>query len=118
MKLEIRGVKERGTSSERLVLVAKEDCDIGKYFVFLSRENNGNIVYTKISYPYWFPDTEIKKGDLIVLYSKEGKSTFKTNKDGTKSYFYYRGSTTPIYTEKDMSLVIEANTWDMEKQQP
>jgi hypothetical protein len=118
MKLEIREVKDRGETNERLVLVALEDCDIGKYFVFVSKKNNNNIIFTQIFHPYWFPDKLIKKNDLIILYTKKGENSLKTNTDGTTSYFYYRGVASPIYTNNFFALVVEANTWKIEKTKP
>jgi len=114
MKLEILEIKERGMADERVIFVAKEDCDIGKYFVFVTKKNEGKIVYTQLSYPFWFPDKKVKKGDWVVLYTKDGSSSFRENKDGTTSHFYYRKSNAPILASPNFALLIEANTWGIE----
>jgi len=114
MKLEIKYIKDRGTTDERVVLVANEDCDIGKYFVFTTRKNGEKIVYTALKQPYWFPDKVVKKGDLVILYTKTGSSSFKENKDGSSSHFYYRGISSPILTDNNFALLVEANTWKIE----
>lgn len=115
MKLEIRDIKEKGTDEERLVLAATEDCDIGKYFAFLTKKNAQNIVFTNIKNPYWFPDKLVKKGDLVILYSKKGTDSSKENKDGSSSHFYYRNLVSPIFIENYFALIVEANTWQVEK---
>lgn len=114
MKLEIKYIKDRGAADERIVLVANEDCDIGKYFVFTTKKNGEKIVYTNLNQPYWFPDKVVKKGDLVILYTKSGSSTFKENDGGNTSHFYYRGISTPVLTDNYFALVVEANTWKVE----
>jgi hypothetical protein len=114
MKLEIKYIKDRGTTDERIVLVANEDCDIGKFFVFTTKKNADKIVYTNLKQPYWFPDKVVKKGDLVILYTKSGVSTFKENEGGNTSHFYYRGIATPALTDNNYALIVEANTWKIE----
>ena len=114
MNLEIKYIKDRGTAEERIVLVANEDCDIGKYFVFTTKKNAEKIVYTSLKHPYWFPDKVVKKGDLVILYTKQGISSFKENQGGNTSHFYYRDNGTPLLTESHFTLVVEANTWKSE----
>lgn len=114
MKLEIKYIKDRGTTDERVVLVANEDCDIGKYFVFTTKKNAEKIVYSNLKQPYWFPDKVVKKGDLVILYTKSGTSSFKENEGGNTSHFYYRGIATPVLTDNHFALVVEANTWKIE----
>lgn len=115
MKLEIKNIKDRGTADERLVLVAIEDCDIGRYFAFVTKKNVDKVIYTHLKHPYWFPDKVVKKGDLVILYTKSGSSSFKENKDGSSSHFYYRGISSPILTENQFALLVEANTWKIEQ---
>lgn len=114
MKLEIKYIKDRGTAEERVVLIANEDCDIGKYFVFTSKKIGEKISYTNLKKPFWFPDKFVKKGDLVILYTKAGSSSFKVNKDGSSSHFYYRGLSSPALMENQFALLVEANTWKIE----
>ncbi|KQN34312.1 hypothetical protein ASE92_11925 [Pedobacter sp. Leaf41] len=115
MKLEIRNVSDRGTKEERVVLLAKEDCDIGKYLVFITRKNGESVIYTSLKEPYWFPDKVVSRGDLVILYTKKGTSSFKENKDNSKSHFYYRNLDTALLTASNFAFIIEANTWQIEK---
>ena len=83
-------------------------------FVFISKKNDNKIVFTSIKQPFWFPDKLVKKGDLVVLYTKKGSDSFKENTDGSISYFYYRNLSSPILVENYFALLIEANTWSIE----
>lgn len=114
MKLKIRNIIDRGATDERLVLLVKEDCDIGKFFAFITTKSDEKIIYTNIKHPFWFPDKLVKKGDLVVLYTKVGSSSFKVNEDGSSSHFYYRNLKSPILVENYFALIIEVNTWAVE----
>jgi hypothetical protein len=115
MKLEIQQIKDRGKMDERIVFIANEDCDIGRYFVFTTKKKNEKVVFTHLTEPYWFPDKLVKKGDLVVLYTKVGNSSFKVYEDQTTSHFYYRKIATPILNDKNAVLLVEATTWKTEK---
>ncbi|HWZ36042.1 MAG TPA: hypothetical protein VNW51_07785 [Mucilaginibacter sp.] len=67
-----------------------------------------------ITHPYWFPDKKVSKGDLVVLYSKKGNNSFKENSDKTSTHFYYRDIESSIL-ESNIVLIVEANTWGIEK---
>lgn len=113
MNLEIKYIKNRNEEGERIVFVVKKDCDIGSYLVFLTKQTKPesfNIKYLK--HPFWFPDNKVKENDLVILYSKSGTSSQKINKDGTTSYFFYRGIGASIFTDDDhIALLIEADKW-------
>jgi len=114
MKLKIKNIKNKETDEERVVLTVSEDCDIGKYFIFISKKINDKIVYTSIKRPFWFPDKVVKKGDLVVLYTKKGDDSFKENKDGSTSHFYFRNLKSPIHIDNYYALLVESNTWKTE----
>lgn len=114
MKLEIKYVKDRGTDKERIVLVAQEDCDIGRFFVFTS-VMIGEKISPAVRHPFWLPDQRVKKGDLVVIYTKQGESSLKQN-ESNKTYFYYRGFASPILTNGNIALIVEASTYKWEGQ--
>lgn len=89
MMLEISSFADPGVhEKERLILKALSDVDIGKYGVFRSAVSEDEpISGTKAA--YWFPDKRIKAGDLVILYTKQGKSSKKEISGGHTAYFYY-----------------------------
>lgn len=111
MKLEIKEIKDRGTEAERIVLLAKEVCDIGEYFIFTSKITSNSKFSSSVKYPFWFPDKEVSKNDLVVLYTKNGDHSIKKNKDGTTSHFYYRKIDTPILTEGVATILLKLESW-------
>ena len=111
MILEIRDIKERGNEAERVIFIAKEDGDIGSFFVFSAEAVGIEKISSHVNYPFWFPDKEVRKDDLIVLYTKEGTNSFKKNKDGTISHFYYRNVKNAILNANTKVLLVEADNW-------
>ncbi len=114
MKLEIKYVKDRGTDKERLVLIDQEDCDIGRFFIFTSTAI-GEKISPAVKHPFWLPDQKVKKGDLVVIYSRRGENSLRQNENNT-TYFYYRGFTDPILTNGNIALIVEASTYKWEGQ--
>ena len=113
MILQIKYTTDKGTSKERIVFSVVEEGNIGFCFVFNAKKIEGGIS-AKINYPFWFPDKDVKVGDLVVLYTKAGKSSFRQNKDNTTTYFYYRDIEKAIFTDDDRALLVESHTWEVE----
>jgi len=113
MNLELRGVENVGDlERERVVLRATSDnADIGKFAIFKCRPtSDGGVASGHIVSAFWFPDRKIKKGDFVVLYTKEGTSSEKSGTNST-SYFYYWGWKEPQWKNYIAALVGTSN-WD------
>lgn len=111
MILKIKDIKDIGSDKERVVLTALEDGDIGMHFMLNTIQIGDGEVSSEVSKPYWFPDIEVKLGDLVVVYTKKGKRGLKLNPSGKTSYFFYRNFDEPIYGDSEIPLVIEADNW-------
>lgn len=113
MSIEIKYIKDKNSNSERVVFSVNKDCNIGSYLVFLTkRTGSDSFSLNTLKHPFWFPDKEVKEKDLIILYTKPGKTSQKTNKDETISYFFYRKINEPIFKEdNDIVLLVEADSW-------
>ena len=68
MDLEILYIKDNGTlDKERVVLLVKEDCDLGHYILATSHMNaEGETFSSKIANTFWLPDQKVQKGDKVV----------------------------------------------------
>ena len=108
MFIKIKYIRDAGDiDNERLVLQTILDCEIGNYLTSVSTEtNNGNSVLSGIRSTYWFPDGTIPAGSLVVLYTKQGKNSVKNNNDGSKSFFYYRNETVPVFSDPNSCAII------------
>ena len=115
MKLSIRNIKFKNTQNERVVLFANEDCEIGLYFLLLTRRSGTDEITNEIEFPFWLPNRKVKKGDLVIIYTKEGNKGYKSNEDGSNSYFYYRGIPKPILNDDRIILLVEASAWETDR---
>lgn len=113
MSVELSGIERAGDiDQERVVLRATADADIGEYAIFNGRAaRTGNVMAGPVPNVYWFVDKEIKKGDIVVLYSKDGENSEKTNDDGTKSYFFYWRRQNPIWVPGRIPVLVETPSW-------
>lgn len=112
MTLELRSIVSPGElGSERITLRAKTDLDIGDYLLAQSgySEEGPTINFF---HTYWFPNKPIESGDLVVIYTKRGKSNSRKLTTGKHAHFYYLGLASAIWNEPDRGVVLlNAPTW-------
>lgn len=102
MNLEIGYVADHGvTKDERIVLKAKEDVQVGEYMLADTTYVAENEVSNKLRHTFWIPDAKVDKGDLVVIYTKEGKSSVKVNKSGNRTYFFYWGLEKTVWNKDE-----------------
>ena len=116
MNVNIKYIKDAGIpEKERLILNVLKDSDIGYYLVFNTVFIDEK-VSTNVKKTFWFPDKKVNAGDVIVLYTKKGEKSEKTNKDNTISHFFYWGLETTIWEGKDDAIaLLEIKNWDAKK---
>lgn len=93
MRLTISSFPDAGNhQKERLIIKTKADIEIGEYAVFCSgtSDRNGSPTSGR-QIAYWFPDGTVKSGDLVILYTKRGRTSTKELNDGRTAHFYYWG---------------------------
>jgi len=113
MKFKIINIREPGNiEKERVVIEVLEDGNVGTLVISSTVLQTENSVSPKIKNPYWIPDQEVKKGDLIVVYSKKGKRNNRKNSDNTSSYFFYIGVEYALYEGgEDTAVVFDIGNW-------
>ncbi len=113
MKLKIEHYIDRGNFiNERIAFKAQSDCDLKFFVVHMTYLMDSGGFYNKPKHTFWFPPTEVKAGDWVVLYTKEGTYSSKINNDGGTSHFFYWGLSQPIFnSRKDGIVLAELETW-------
>jgi hypothetical protein len=92
MKIKITSFADPGNfQKERIVMKAESDLDLGQYAMFCSAISSKGGVTAGRKTAYWFPDGEVKKNDLVVLYSKKGAASTKDLGEGRTAHFFYWG---------------------------
>ncbi|MFY7867162.1 hypothetical protein [Roseateles sp.] len=115
MNLKLRSVAGKGVAEEeRLVIDVLRECELGEYAVFHTgfSVETGN-VDIGVSNTFWFPNKEVRNGDLVVLYTKRGRSSEKALENGRKAYFFYWEKTGPLWSADDKAAVLlHAPEWE------
>jgi len=116
MNLLIKKIVDPGNLvNERIILEVQNDDNIGFYGIFKTIETGEETVSNKIRATYWFLDKDIKKGDLVVLYSKIGINTERKETDGSTIHFFYWGLDIAQWqkreTEKDAVVLFRIDEW-------
>jgi len=117
MKLAIRYVRDHGVKKdERIILKALDNIDIGSYMLADTTYISDAEVSNKLRHTFWLPDQEVKKDDLIVIYTKEGRDSVKANKSGSKTYFFYWGINRTVWNvDEDAAALFLVGDWSSKK---
>lgn len=117
MKLAIKYVKDQGVKNdERIILKALDDVDVGAYMLADTTYISEGEVSNKLRHTFWIPDQEVEKDDLVVIYTKEGKDSVKSNKSGNKTYFFYWGLNKTVWNvDEDAAALFLVGDWSSKK---
>lgn len=99
-------------NQERILFEVTGTDDTGRYEAFLTTELQEGRIRAKPSDVYWFPDKEVRSGDLVILYTKPGEYSVINNQLGTRTHFFYWGSKgTLLNKPKDAIALLTINGW-------
>lgn len=114
MNIAIDYIKDPGNlDKERIVFAVKNDEQLGKYLIAESVLLDKSRFSAKIKNIFWFPDQELKQGDVVVLYTKSGNNNTSKNEDGSTIYFYYWGLSEPHLNDKEPCVVLFEASWEV-----
>lgn len=115
MKIALIGIYDRGElSKERVHFRALFDIDLRFYTVLDTQYQSifGNTVEANNKSCFWFVPFQVKAGQNIVLYTRNGNHGTETRNDGTVFHFFFRGLAQPIYTaQSKCAVILELNNW-------
>lgn len=98
MRINISSFADAGNfQKERIVIRVGADIDLGEYAVFCTALSKDGKATSGRKMAYWFPDGDVKKEDLVVLYTKRGNSSKKELSDGRTAHFFYWGDDRAVW---------------------
>jgi hypothetical protein len=107
MKVKIRCVVDGNNhKNEMLVIDVIEDTDMGQYLVMDSTYNPDGTVSNKFRHIYWFPPKKVKKGDVVVLYTKPGNYSMTKKGNNNIHYFHWNVENCVWNNDGDNAVVI------------
>lgn len=114
MNLEVGKLADKGSyERERLVIRVKSADDAGDFILIQAGWNESdNQPTTRVHHALWFPNVEVKSGDLVVVYTKVGRQSSKKTDGGNTSHFFYWGLKESIWEASDRcAVLLHAPTW-------
>lgn len=112
MKLQVKHVKDHGIKSkERIILKALDDIDVGNYLIADNTYYGNGEVSSKVRHTFWMPDKQVSKGDLVVVYTKNGKESTKQNESNRTHFFYWGLKRTIWNQEEDAAVIFNISDW-------
>lgn len=117
MKLSIIGVRSASSiAAERILIRARNDTDIGEYLLADTTYEGETQVSNKLRHILWLPDREVSRGDLIVVYTKDGIDKSRENESGNLTHFIYWGLSRAIWNESgDAATLFHISDWQFKK---
>lgn len=93
-ELEIRGVLDKKTASERVVLDVHADTNLRDYALIDNTYDQDGLISNKDRHFFSFPSTKVKAGDIVRVYSKtqikgETYTTQELDDNATQHTFYW-----------------------------
>lgn len=114
MSLIFRNIVSPGNlKDERITFHVNSDCDVGDYILARAIDHAGS-PSTELSNTLWFPYNPVKKGDLIVVYTKSGTQSSKPLKsEKNEAHFFFLGLKSTIWDDHSYgALLLLAPKWE------
>lgn len=117
MKAKIRSIHGHGTANEEYVIIDITDgCNAHDYMLADTTYTNENTISNKVRHTHWFVKAELKKGDVIILYTGSGTNSSTKNTNGSTIYHRYWGLRTAVWNDDgDGAILFEINDWNTTK---
>lgn len=114
MKLTYQTTLDLGShENERILFNVTSACNLGNFLIALTRKIDQNNVSSKIEYPFWLNDAELKENDLVVVYTTRKDTGVKSlqNKSGSTSFFVFWNLDKTLKEQSDYSFVLFDTEW-------
>ena len=100
MDLKITLVGGQGDEKvEYVALQAKKDCNLSSYMIFDNTYTSDGSASNKHRHVFTFPNWEVKKDEIIILFTKSGVKTRGKTKDGKPVSYFYWGLKSSVWNE-------------------
>lgn len=115
MELKIKNVIDYGThGSERVELTVVSNCNLKYYMIADTTYNGQNSISNKMRHVFWFTPQDVKSGDELVVYTKNGiNSSEYINGGRNVKYIFYWGLSSYVWNNSgDAAILFKLNNWN------
>lgn len=89
MNLRINSIQDLNTDKERIELEAVGNDNTTNYIILYASNHENIEVANRCVHAFWFPNQVFKKGDIIRVFIKAGKSSSILMANKSKRYTFY-----------------------------
>lgn len=113
MDIEIVRVHNHGDASKEYVhLKAVADCNLQDYMLADSTYTGAGKISNEHRHTYWFPKTDVKKGENIFVWTKDGKNEPRFTESGARQHHFFWRSGAAIWNDaKDKAVLFFIADW-------
>jgi hypothetical protein len=120
MKVEVISVhNEGGFNDEYVDFKATEACNLSHVMVADTTYTKEGKISNKVRHTYWFPPTQVNRGDFIRLYTRPKRATDETswqNKANTTTHIFFWNLHAAIWNDSGDGVVLfQIDTWKTTK---
>ncbi len=117
MKVSVRSIHGHGKANEEYVILdVKQDCNAHHYILADTTYTGENTISNKYRHVHRFAKADLKAGDIIVLYTRVGKSTSEKKGNGSTIYYRYWNLKTAVWNDDgDGAILFQINDWATKK---
>lgn len=91
---------------EHVLLRAGAACSIGTYLLANGGAGEDSEDTDRDRQSYWFPNTELKAGEFVSLWTKSGKNAVGEMDDGTPIYRFYWNLAKPVWSDSGINVLL------------
>jgi hypothetical protein len=89
MNLRIKSIEDLDTDKERIELEATDNDNATNYIIIYASNHENIEIANKCRDAFWFPNQAFKKGDIVRVFIKAGKSSSIVMPNNSKRYTFY-----------------------------
>lgn len=116
MQARIKRIDRGDLETEKVVIEALEDCNMGRFLLFDTTYDESGIESNKNRHMYLFSDLHVQKDDFVVLYTRQSRANdlqLFQNKRGTTTYNLYWNLDTTVWNNTgDTAYLVHYDAWE------
>lgn len=114
MDLKVLSINEQGDASKEYVWIeVLSDCSLNNYALADTTYYDDGSISNELRHFYWFPNTNVRRGERVSLRTGNGKNTTVVNDKGQTVHRFYWGLGRAIWNDSgDAAVLFNIVDWN------